>query len=207
MPRESAKDKLARMTQLEAPLWAQGLCVAGIDEVGRGPLAGPVVAACVVMPPDALIEGVDDSKKLSEKKREALEPLIREKAAYVGLGWIAPGRIDEVNILNATKEAMEQAASGLRDACFLVDAVQDLRLNGSIRPLVHGDALSYSIAAASIVAKVARDAYMRELDALYPAYGFARNKGYGTAEHIEAIRRQGACPEHRRSFIKKWWEE
>lgn len=201
--RETPQEKLARLTDIERGLWAEGLRVAGIDEVGRGPLAGPVVTACVCIPPDRLVPGVDDSKKLSEKRREALYPLLLEAADYVETCFISPGIIDEINILNATKRAMETCAAGFTGGVFLIDAVQGLRLPSEARALIHGDALSYMIGAASIVAKVARDRYMIELDAKYPMYGFARNKGYGTAEHIAALRQYGPCPEHRRSFIGK----
>ena len=201
-PRETAEAKLERLTQVERELWAQGLRVAGIDEVGRGPLAGPVVTACVSIPPDRLVPGVADSKMLSEKRREALAPLLLEAADYAETCFLPPELIDEINILNATRRAMETCAAGFRGV-FLIDAVEGLRLPGEARALVHGDALSYMIGAASIVAKVARDRYMIELDAKYPMYGFARNKGYGTAEHIAALKQYGPCPEHRRSFIQK----
>ena len=200
--RESAEAKLLRLTQIEETLWAQGLRVAGIDEVGRGPLAGPVVTACVCIPKDRLVPGVDDSKKLSEKRREALYPLLLQAADYARTAFVPPEVIDEVNILNATKMAMEECAAGF-DGLFLVDAVTGLHLPGEVRSLVHGDALSYMIGAASIVAKVERDRYMVELDAQYPQYGFARNKGYGTAEHIAALKAYGPCPAHRRTFIGK----
>ena len=198
--RETPEEKLLRLTQIERGLWDEGLSIAGIDEVGRGPLAGPVVTACVSIPRARLVPGVDDSKKLSEKRREALYPLLLAAADYAETCFLGPDVIDEINILNATKRAMETCAAGFRGV-FLIDAVQGLRLPGEARPLVHGDALSYMIGAASIVAKVARDRYMVELDARYPMYGFARNKGYGTAEHIAALRKYGPCPEHRRSFI------
>ncbi len=200
--RESAEAKLLRLTQIEAELWARGAHIAGIDEVGRGPLAGPVTAACVSIPREKLVPGVDDSKKLSEKRREALYPLLLEAADYARTAFVPPEVIDEVNILSATKMAMEQCAAGFQ-GLFLVDAVTGLRLPGETRPIVHGDALSYMIGAASIVAKVERDRYMMELDAQYPQYGFARNKGYGTAEHIAALRAYGPCPAHRRTFIGK----
>ena len=199
--RETPEEKLLRLTQIERGLWADGLRVAGIDEVGRGPLAGPVVTACVCIPQDRLVPGVDDSKKLSEKRREALYPLLLAAADYAETCFIGPEVIDEINILNATKRAMETCAAGFRGGLFLIDAVQGLSLPGEARPIVHGDALSYMIGAASIVAKVTRDRYMVELDAKYPMYGFARNKGYGTAEHIAALKKYGPCPEHRRSFI------
>ena len=202
MPRETDQQRLERMIEYETPLWAQGLQVAGIDEVGRGPLAGPVVTACVVVPKDRLVPGVNDSKKVAEKKRERLCDELLAVAAYARTGWRSPQVIDEINILNATKQAMEEAAAGAVGAHFLIDAVTGLALPGEATSIVHGDALSYMIAAASIVAKVTRDRYMIELDAKYPEYGFARNKGYGTAEHIAALKKYGPCPEHRRSFIQ-----
>ena len=201
--RESPEEKLQRLTEIERGLWAQGFMIAGIDEVGRGPLAGPVVTACVSIPRSRLVPGVDDSKKLSEKRREQLFPLLLEAADYAETCFLGPEVIDEINILNATRRAMETCAAGFQNGIFLVDAVKDLNLPGEARALVHGDALSYMIGAASIVAKVTRDRYKMELDEKYPMYGFARNKGYGTAEHIAALRRYGPCPEHRRSFIGK----
>ena len=200
--RETPEEKLLRLTEIERGLWDEGFSIAGIDEVGRGPLAGPVVTACVCIPAGRLVPGVDDSKKLSEKRREALYPLLLEAADYAETCFLGPEVIDEINILNATKRAMETCAANFRGV-FLIDAVQGLKLPGEARPLIHGDALSYMIGAASIVAKVARDRYMVEQDALYPMYGFARNKGYGTAEHIAALKKYGPCPEHRRSFIAK----
>ena len=201
--RETAEQKLLRLTQIETGLWNEGLRVAGIDEVGRGPLAGPVVTACVSIPRNRLVPGVDDSKKLSEKKRESLYPLLLDAADYAETCFLPPSIIDEINILNATKRAMETCAANFRGV-FLVDAVQGLHLPGEARPLIHGDALSYMIGAASIVAKVTRDHYMIELDEKYPMYGFARNKGYGTAEHIAALKKYGPCPEHRRTFIRNF---
>lgn len=199
--RETPDEKLARLTQIERGLWAEGRVVAGIDEVGRGPLAGPVVTACVSIPEGRLVPGVDDSKKLSEKRREALYPLLLEAADYAETCFIPPEVIDEINILNATRRAMETCAAGFGGDIILVDAVGGLRLPCESRALIHGDALSYMIGAASIVAKVARDRYMIALDEKYPMYGFARNKGYGTAEHIAALKQYGPCPAHRRSFI------
>jgi len=200
--RETPKEKLQRLTQLERGLWAEGHVIAGIDEVGRGPLAGPVVTACVSIPADRLVPGVDDSKKLTEKRREALYPLLMEAAGYAETCFIWPEEIDAINILNATKKAMETCAAGFSGSIILVDAVQGLRLPCESRALVHGDALSYMIGAASVLAKVTRDRYMIQLDEKYPMYGFARNKGYGTAEHIAALKRYGPCPAHRRSFIR-----
>ena len=201
MKRETKEEKLHRLTEIERGLWDEDHILAGIDEVGRGPLAGPVVTACVSIPQARLVMGVDDSKKLSEKRREALYPLLMEAADYARTCFIWPEEIDAVNILNATKKAMETCAADFSGDILLVDAVQGLRLPCQARSLVHGDALSYMIGAASIVAKVTRDRYMVELDAQYPMYGFARNKGYGTAEHIAALKRYGPCPAHRRSFI------
>ena len=198
--RESPQEKLLRLTRIEEELWEQGLRVAGIDEVGRGPLAGPVVTACVSIPKSKLVLGVDDSKKLSEKKRETIFDALVEAADYCETCFIGPDVIDEINILNATKRAMEACGANFR-GIFLIDAVTGLRLPGEVRSIVHGDAISYSIGAASIVAKVTRDRYMIELDKKYPMYGFARNKGYGTQEHIAALKKYGPCPEHRRSFI------
>lgn len=202
--RETDAQKLIRMTEIERALWAQGHVIAGMDEVGRGPLAGPVVTACVCMDAGHLISGVNDSKKVAEKKREALYERIMAEAQYVKLGWRDPQVIDEVNILNATRQAMEECAAGFTGSVILIDAVQGLRLPCESRAIIHGDATSYMIAAASIVAKVTRDRYMIELDRQYPMYGFARNKGYGTAEHIAALKQYGPCPEHRRSFIGKF---
>ena len=200
---ETPEEKLRRLTEIERELWAGGHVVAGIDEVGRGPLAGPVVTACVSIPAERLVPGVDDSKKLSEKKREQLFPLLLAAAEYAETCFIWPEEIDAINILNATKKAMETCAAGFAGDRILIDAVEGLRLPCEARALIHGDALSYMIGAASVVAKVTRDRYMVEMDAQYPMYGFARNKGYGTAEHIAALRQYGPCPIHRRSFIGK----
>jgi ribonuclease HII len=201
--REKPEEKLHRLTRIEEELWARGICVAGMDEVGRGPLAGPVVTACVSIPRERLVLGVDDSKKLSEKKRESLYQPLLDVANYARTCFLGADVIDEINILNAVKRAMETCAADFR-GMFLVDAIDGLHLPGEARALVHGDAFSYMIGAASIVAKVERDRYMIELDAKYPMYGFARNKGYGTAEHIAALRKYGPCPEHRRSFIRNF---
>lgn len=202
--RETDAQKLIRMTEIERELWAQGRAVAGMDEVGRGPLAGPVVTACVSMDADHLVPGVNDSKKVSEKKREKLYERIMAEALYAKVGWRDPQVIDEVNILNATRQAMEECAADFSGSIILIDAVQGLRLPCEGRSIIHGDAVSYMIAAASIVAKVTRDRYMIEMDAQYPMYGFARNKGYGTAEHIAALQAYGPCPIHRRTFIEKF---
>ena len=177
--------------------------IGGIDEAGRGPLAGPVVVAGVIMPlgESDLIDGVNDSKKLSAKKRDKLYDEILAKAIDVQVAVVDNKTIDEINILNATKQGMLQCIEGFSDVdCVLIDAV---KLDTSVRTLsiVHGDALSYSIAAASIVAKVTRDRMMEEFDKSYPRYGFAKHKGYGTAAHIAALKQYGPCPIHRRSFI------
>ena len=197
-------DRKARATELQvydAQFRTGGMIVAGIDEVGRGPLAGSVVTACVVMPPEPLILWIDDSKKLSESRREKVYAEIVDAALYIGIGQVSPQEIDQINILQATRKAMRAAAEQVPADIFLIDAVTGLGLKGKEVPIIKGDAHSYSIAAASIVAKVIRDRQMRELDELYPQYGFARNKGYGTKEHIDALREYGPCPEHRRSFI------
>ena len=178
-----------------------GLVVAGMDEVGRGPLAGNVVTACVVMPEEPVLVWIDDSKKLSESRREKVYEEILRHALYIGIGEVSPAEIDEINILQATRKAMRAAAAGIPADIFLIDAVTGLGLKGKEVPIIKGDASSYSIAAASIVAKVTRDRQMAELDRLFPGYGFARNKGYGTREHIEALKKNGPCPIHRRSFI------
>ena len=181
--------------------------IAGIDEVGRGPLAGNVVTACVVMPKAPVLPWIDDSKKLSESRREKVYQEILDIALYVGIGEATPEEIDRINILEATKKAMRDAASQVPADIFLIDAVTGLGLNGREVPIIKGDANSYAIAAASIVAKVTRDRQLIELDKLYPEYGFARNKGYGTAEHITALKEIGPCPAHRRSFIRNFCHE
>lgn len=195
------EERLRILTQTDAPLWERGLAFAGMDEAGRGPLAGNVVAACVIMPPMPLLPWVDDSKRLSPARREKVFDEIMQTALFVGVGQATAAEIDEINILNATKNAMRRAAQGAPAALFLIDALEGLGLPGEERGVVHGDALCYAIAAASIVAKVTRDRQMLALDAEYPGYGFARHKGYGTPEHIAALRALGPCPAHRRSFI------
>ncbi len=181
-------------------------CICGIDEAGRGPLAGPVVAAAVVLPKDCRILYLNDSKKLSEKKREMLYEEILEKAAAYGVGMASPGRIDEINILQATYEAMRQAADklGIVPDIFLNDAVVIPGIDRKQVPIVKGDAKSVSIAAASILAKVTRDRMMAEYDGMYPQYGFGKHKGYGTAAHIAALHEYGPCPIHRRTFLKNF---
>ena len=180
--------------------------ICGIDEVGRGPLAGPVVAGAVILPKDCDILYINDSKKLSEKVREALYDEITDKAIATGLGFATPERIDEINILQATYEAMRMAIGNLSQTpdLLLNDAVTIPGISVKQVPIIKGDAKSISIGAASIIAKVTRDRLMKEYDALYPQYGFARHVGYGTAEHIAAIKEYGPCPIHRRSFIKNF---
>lgn len=180
--------------------------ICGVDEVGRGPLAGPVVAGAVILPKDCDILYLNDSKQLTEKKREELYQVIMDKALATGLGFVGPERIDEINILQATFEAMQEAVGKL-------DPAPDLLLNDAVTipgisirqvPIVKGDARSVSIAAASIIAKVTRDRLMTEYDRVYPEYGFAANKGYGVKEHIAAIKKTGPSPIHRKSFIKNF---
>ncbi len=193
--------RAAELMAFDLPYKSGGIVVAGMDEVGRGPLAGNVVTACVVMPEEPVIPWIDDSKKLSEGRREKLFDEIMKYALYVGIGEVSPAEIDEINILQATKKAMRIAASSVPADIFLIDAVTELGLKGREIPVIKGDASSYSIAAASIIAKVTRDRQMIEMDTVYPQYGFAKNKGYGTREHIEALKKYGPCPAHRRTFI------
>ena len=201
MPGISRLERVQALKAFDAQYDSTGITVAGMDEAGRGPLAGDVVTACVVMPAEPLILWVDDSKKLSESRREKVYSEILDLALYVGVGRCSPEEIDRINILEATRKAMREAAAQVPADLFLIDAVTGLGLSGREVPLIKGDASSYAIAAASIVAKVTRDREMREMDLKYPQYGFARNKGYGTAEHIAALREFGPCPLHRRSFI------
>lgn len=183
--------------------------ICGIDEAGRGPLAGPVVAGAVILPSDEEILYLNDSKKLSEKRREALYTEIMEKAVAVGVGIIGPERIDEINILRATYEAMRQAVSKLsvKPDILLNDAVTIPEVDIRQVPVIKGDAKSVSIAAASIIAKVTRDRMMVEYENLYPGYGFASNKGYGAAKHIAALKEIGPCVIHRKTFIKNFVSE
>lgn len=209
-------ERLKEIKKIEEEIYLKGAqSIAGIDEAGRGPLAGPVVVACVVMPRDSMIEGVNDSKKVSEKKREKLyDEIIQEAIAY-GVGIISQEEIDKINILNATKEGLTLAIKEMekdlkekqrgfeKPEIILVDALTKIDTDHiPYRSIIKGDAKSYSIAAASIIAKVTRDRIMREWDEVYPMYGFAKHKGYGTASHIAAIKEYGLCPLHRRSFVK-----
>lgn len=195
--------RLSALQRLERELARRGYrLVAGVDEVGRGCLAGPVVAAAVILPQDCVLPGLDDSKRLDAKARERLEREVRRRAVAVGIGRVEAPEIDERNILRASLRAMRQAVEALvpQPEVLLVDAVTVPGVQRAQLPVVHGDALCASIAAASIVAKVHRDGLLGELARRYPVYGFERHKGYGTAEHWEALRRYGPCPEHRLSF-------
>lgn len=180
--------------------------ICGIDEVGRGPLAGPVVAGAVILPKDEMILYLNDSKKLSEKKREELYEIIMEKAVATGIGIVSPARIDEINILQATYEAMRMAIDNLKikPTLLLNDAVTIPEVDIKQIPIIKGDAKSVSIAAASIIAKVTRDRLMQEYDKVITGYDFASNKGYGSAAHIQALKENGATPIHRKTFIKNF---
>jgi ribonuclease HII len=184
----------------------EGFCtVCGIDEAGRGPLAGPVFAAAVILPAGCTIKGINDSKKLSPQKREALFDEIEAGAVSYGIGFATEEEIDEINILQATFRAMKRAFDALKilPDLALVDGNRMPTLGVETRTIVRGDALSASIAAASILAKVSRDRLMRQVDEIYPQYGFAKHKGYGTAYHVEMLKKYGPCPVHRRTFLKK----
>lgn len=205
------RQKLVEMRRYEIALYDKGaVFVAGVDEVGRGPLAGPVVAASVILPPDFDIIGIDDSKKLSEKKRNEMDLLIRESAIAYGIGICNERVIDEINILEATKLAMKEAIHeaekmlGSHIDHILLDAVTLRDLERPQTAIIHGDCLSVSIAAASIIAKVARDAMMTEYSLIYPHYCFEQNKGYGTEAHYSGIKEHGVCQIHRRSFLKNY---
>lgn len=214
--KEKEYERLKEIKKIEEELYLKNISsIAGIDEAGRGPLAGPVVVASVIMPRDSMIEGVNDSKKVSEKKRERLyEEIINEAIAY-GVGIISQEEIDRINILNATKEgltlAIKEMENDLKEKnrgfekpeIILVDALTKIDTDHiPYKSIIKGDAKSYSIAAASIIAKVTRDRIMRQWDEVYPMYGFAKHKGYGTAAHIATIKEYGLCPLHRRSFVK-----
>lgn len=205
MKSENQQDKL----EIERRLLSEGYrYIAGVDEVGRGPLAGPVVCAAVIMPLDkgAVIPGIDDSKKLSAKKREYLSELVKERALAYTVYEVSEKEIDRINILQATRLGMKNALLALKITPDMVitDGNMTLDIPFPQKSIVHGDALSYSIGAASIVAKVYRDALMDEFAKIYPGYGFEKNKGYGTAQHIKAIKEYGLCPIHRRTFTKKF---
>lgn len=199
-------ERLSKLKQIEENVYDEGFkYICGIDEAGRGPLAGPVVVASVIMPKDSMIEGVNDSKKISETKREKLYDLITQEAISYGVGIINQEEIDEINILNATKKGLTNSIIELKTKpdIILVDALRDIDTLGiPYRSVIKGDAKIYSIACASIIAKVTRDRIMKEWDKIYPQYGLASHKGYGTAKHIAAIKEYGLCPLHRRSFTK-----
>ncbi len=197
------KERIEKLKEYENQYWDTVSYIGGIDEVGRGPLAGPVVTACVVLPKDCSILYINDSKKLSAAKREELYDTIMKEAVSVGIGVVSEKRIDEINILQATYEAMRQAIaeSTVEPEILLNDAVTIPGVNIKQVPIIKGDAKSISIGAASIIAKVTRDRMMVEYDNIYPQYHFASNKGYGSAEHIAALKEYGPCPIHRRSFI------
>ena len=206
--KEKELERLTKLKQIEQDFHNKGVkYIAGIDEAGRGPLAGPVVVACCIMPADSMIEGVNDSKKVSEKKRELLYDKIIEEAISYSVAIISEKEIDEINILNATKKGLTTTISELsvKPELILVDALDKIDTLGiPYKPIIKGDANVYSIAAASIIAKVTRDRIMRQMDEIYPEYGFAKHKGYGTAAHIAAIKEYGLCDIHRRSFTKNF---
>lgn len=197
---------MSNKLEYENRLIAQGYTkIAGIDEAGRGPLAGPVVAACAIMDLDNIIEGIDDSKKLSHKKRAALLEEIKEKAIAYGVGIVDIDKIEEINIYQATKLAMKMACENMKanPDYVLCDAMKDLDIAYKQEAIIKGDSKSYSIGAASIIAKETRDNIMIEYDKLYPEYGFAQHKGYGTKQHVAALKEHGKCDIHRPSFLKK----
>ena len=202
--KEKETERLINLKKIEEKLHEKGIeNICGIDEAGRGPLAGPVVVAGVIMPRDSFIEGVNDSKKVSEKKREILYDKIIEEAISYSVSIIDYDVIDEINILNATKKGVTEVVKGLnvKPDLIIIDALKDIdTCKIPYESIIKGDAKCYSIGAASILAKVTRDRIMREWDKVYPQYGFAKHKGYGTAEHIAAIKEYGLCPIHRKTF-------
>ena len=204
--KEREEERLKKLKEYENKLYKTGLTyIAGIDEAGRGPLAGPVVVGVAIMKPDSFIERVNDSKKISETKREKLYEQITSEALAWSVGIVDQNQIDEINILNATKKALTIALEDLKikPERLLVDALEHIDTKGiPYTAIIKGDAKIYSISCASIIAKVTRDRIMREYDEVYPEYGFSKHKGYGTAMHIEAIKQYGPCPLHRKTFIK-----
>jgi len=205
---EKELERLNNIKKIDNDLFAQGYnFICGIDEAGRGPLAGPVVVASCIMPKDSMIEGVNDSKKVSEKKREKLYDIITKQAISYSVGIVDQNEIDRVNILNATKAGLTESIKGLniKPDIILVDALTGIdTCEIPYNSIIKGDTKSYSIAAASIIAKVTRDRIMKQWDELYPIYGFEKHKGYGTAIHIKAIKENGICPLHRLSFVKNF---
>ena len=206
--KEKEEERLINLKQMEKELYQKGFQrIAGIDEAGRGPLAGPVVVAGVIMPKDSMIEGVNDSKKVSEKKREKLYDLIIEEAISYSVAVIGQDCIDDINILNATKQGLTTVVEELdvKPDLILVDALTHIDTKGiPYDSIIKGDAKCYSIAAASILAKVTRDRIMKQWDEIYPQYGFAKHKGYGTAAHITAIKEYGLCKKKKKSFTKNF---
>lgn len=206
--KEKEEQRLLKLKEIDKEFFDMGMkYVCGIDEAGRGPLAGPVVVASVMLPENSMIEGVNDSKKISESKREKLYDVILSEAISYGIGIIYQDEIDEINILQATKKGLHEAVANMeiKPNVILVDALTGIDTLGiPYKSIIKGDAKSYSIGAASIIAKVTRDRIMREWDKVYPEYGFAGHKGYGTAKHIEAIKKYGLAPIHRRSFCKNF---
>ncbi|MCI8352509.1 MAG: ribonuclease HII [Clostridia bacterium] len=208
--KEKEELRLKKLKQIEEEIYSNNSninYICGIDEAGRGPLAGPVVVASVIMPKESMIEGVNDSKKVSEKKREELYDKIIEEAISYGVGIIDHEQIDEINILNATKLGLTTSLKELaiKPNLILVDALNKIDTLGiPYKSIIKGDALCYSISCASIIAKVTRDRIMRQWDEIYPMYGFINHKGYGTATHIQAIKEYGLCQIHRRSFTKNF---
>lgn len=206
--KEKELERLTKLKEIEQNLYKKGInYICGIDEAGRGPLAGPVVVASVIMPKDSMIEGVNDSKKISESKREKLYEKIIEEAISYGVGIIDQKEIDEINILNATKKGLTASLKELsiKPDIILVDALTGIdTLQIPYQSIIKGDAKAYSISAASIIAKVTRDRIMRKYDEIYPQYQFAKHKGYGTAAHITSIKEYGICPIHRLSFVKNF---
>ena len=203
--KEAEHERLLKMMEFEHT-YGEFDYICGIDEAGRGPLAGPVVAGAVILPKDCRILYINDSKKLSEKRRNELFDIIKEEAVTYGIGIIDAARIDEINILQATYEAMRSAINNLNPLpdILLNDAVTIPKVDIKQVPIIKGDAKSISIAAASVLAKVTRDRIMEEYDKKYPEYGFAKHKGYGTKQHIQALEQFGASPIHRRTFITKF---
>ena len=208
--KEKEEERLNNLKKYEENLYNEGLkYICGIDEAGRGPLAGPVVVGAVVMPRDSKLEFMNDSKKVTQKRRDILYDEIKDTALAYGIGIVPQDVIDDINILNATKKGLHEALGQViemlkaKPDIVIVDALREIDTFGiTYESIIKGDATCYSISAASILAKVTRDRIMEEWDKIYPEYGFSAHKGYGTAKHIEAIKKYGPCPLHRKSFIK-----
>lgn len=206
--KEKEEQRLIKLKEIEKDLYQKGFKnICGIDEAGRGPLAGPVVVAGVIMPKDSMIEGVNDSKKVTEKRREKLYDLIIEEAISYSISIVGQDIIDDINILNATKMGVTEVVDKLelKPDLIVIDALNHINTRQiPYESIIKGDAKCYNIAAASILAKVTRDRIMRQWDEVYPQYGFTSHKGYGTAKHIQAIKEYGLCPIHRRTFTKNF---